>query len=521
VANKSRLTAVVLLLCWLGPLRAPAAVPEIVTILYSNDFHAAVEPMKATWLVDQPMIGGMRAFAGWVEMMRRNNPTTFLFDSGDLFTGQAISYLSRGLAPMEMFKAIHYDAVCHGNHEFDYGIERARDYAAQKPFPVLAANIFYKDGRPFAKPYAVVEKNGIRVAVIGIFGVDAMPSTAAITWETLDVRDPVPILQKLVPELRKHADLVVVLAHQGETGPMQEDAEAHPEVQRNFEADKRTVEAVPGIDVFVGGHAHRGIEVPWVGPKHGSIVVQTYSRGTTLGVLQLTYDRQARKVLAHSGSLLRVMRGVFATPPEVEEVVARWVKEANRLGGETVATATVPLNREYNGESPLGDLIADAMRWKTGAQIALENAGGIRGDIPAGPITRNQVIAAAPFINSLVTMSVTGAQLREVLEQSLTLKVGMMQTAGVIVGYDLQRPEYHRIMTLRLATGVPVNDEDTYTLVTNSFVATGGDHYETLNTIRPQKDLGILVADVLEEYVRTRRTLEAPTGGRMVALTPR
>ena len=214
-------------------------------------------------------------------MMRRNNPNAFLFDSGDLFTGQAISYLSRGRALIDMFKAIHYDAVCYGNHEFDYGIERARDYAAQEPFPVLAANIFYKDGRPFAKPYALVGENGVRVAVIGIFGVDAMPSTAAVTWETLDVRDPVPILQKLVPELRKQADLVVVLAHQGETGPMQDDAEAHPEVQRSFRRRQAHRRGRSGIDVFVGGHAHRGIEVPWVGPKNGSIVVQTYGRGTT------------------------------------------------------------------------------------------------------------------------------------------------------------------------------------------------------------------------------------------------
>src|SRR5512146_2270686 len=253
--RKLRLITIVLLVSAVMPLHAAAAPPVTVTILYSSDFHAAVEPMKATWLVDQPMIGGVRAFAGWVDMVRRSEPNAFLFDSGDLFTGQAISYLSRGRALIEMFKAIHYDAVCYGNHEFDYGIGTARDYATGEPFPVLAANIFYKDGKPFAKPYAILEKNGIRVAVIGIFGVDAMPSTAAITWETLDVRDPIAVLRKLVPELRKQADLVVVLAHQGETGPMQEDAEAHPEVQRDFDADKRTVEAVPGIDVFIGGHA--------------------------------------------------------------------------------------------------------------------------------------------------------------------------------------------------------------------------------------------------------------------------
>ena len=458
--RKLRLITIVLLVCAVMPLHAAAAPPVTVTILYSSDFHAAVEPMKATWLVDQPMIGGVRAFAGWVDMVRRSEPNAFLFDSGDLFTGQAISYLSRGRALIEMFKAINYDAVCYGNHEFDYGIGTARDYATGEPFPVLAANIFYKDGKPFAKPYAILEKNGIRVAVIGIFGVDAMPSTAAITWETLDVRDPIAVLRKLVPELRKQADLVVVLAHQGETGPMQEDAEAHPEVQRDFDADKRTVEAVPGIDVFIGGHAHRGIEVPWVGPKNGSIVVQTYSRGTTLGVLKLTYDQQAHKLLSHTGGLVRVIPGVFPTPPAVEEVVARWVKESNRLGGEVVGTAPVPLNRNYNGESALGDVIADAMRWKAGTQIALENAGGIRGDIAAGPVTRNQVITAVPFINSLVTMNVTGAQLRELLEQSLTLKVGMMQVSGLRITYDPKRPEYHRLVSVQVGDA-PLEDART------------------------------------------------------------
>jgi 5'-nucleotidase/UDP-sugar diphosphatase len=280
------------------------------------------------------------------------------------------------------------------------------------------------------------------------------------------------------------------------------------------------VEAVPGIDVFVGGHAHRGIEVPWVGPKNGSIVVQTYGRGTTVGVLQLTYDQQARKVLAHTGSLLRVMPGVFPTPAAVEQVVSHWVGESNRLGGEVVGTAAAPLNREYNGESALGDVIADAMRWKTGAQLALENAGGIRGDIPAGPITRNQVISAAPFINSLVTMNLTGAQLRELLEQSLTLKVGMMQVSGLRMTYDLSRPEYHRLISVHVRD-TPLEDARSYSVVTNSFLATGGDHYETFLKARPQQDRGMLVADVLEEYVRTKHTLEAPQGGRIVAVTPR
>jgi 2',3'-cyclic-nucleotide 2'-phosphodiesterase (5'-nucleotidase family) len=514
-SRKRFLAALVCLLTVLPALAADNARTLPITILYSNDFHAAVEPMTATWLVDHPEIGGVRNFAGWVDAMRRTQPNTFLFDSGDLFTGQAISFLSRGRALVDMFKAIGYDAVCYGNHEFDYGIDGALMYAKQEPFPVLSANLFYKDGRRFAKPFAIVEKNGIRIAVIGIFGVDAKPSTGPAIWETLDVRDPIPILRDLVPTLRKQADLVVVLAHQGETGPMQSDAEAHPEVQRDFEADKRTVEAVPGIDVFVGGHAHRGIEVPWVGPTNGSIVVQTYGRGTTLGVLHLTYDRTKRKVTSHDGSLVRVTPGVYAPPSAVDAVITRWIDQSQRMGSEVLGTASVGLKREYNSESALGDLIADAMLWKTKAQIAFENAGGIRGDIAPGPLTLDAVISAAPFINSLTTMNLTGAQVRQVLEQSLTLKVGMMQVGGLRARYDLSRPEYHRLVSVEV-NGEQLQDGRSYSVVTNSFLAGGGDHYEMLKEGSDIKNSETLVSDLLVEYVRTKKTLEAPQAGRLI-----
>lgn len=511
----ARTWAIVCLIAALPAFSADKAHTVSVTILYSNDFHAAIAPMKATWLVDQPDIGGAANFAGWVDAMRRLEPNAFLFDSGDLYTGQAISFLTRGQALIDFFKTVGYDAVCYGNHEFDYGIPGALKYSEQEPFPVLSANLFYKkDGRPFAKPYAIIERNGIRIAVIGIFGVDAKPSTGPAIWDTLDVKDPAQVLNELVPKLRQQADLVVVLAHQGETGPMQADAEAHPEVQRDFDADKKLVEAVPGIDVFVGGHAHRGIEVPWVGPKNGTIVVQTYGRGTTLGVLRLTLDRARHKVVAHGGGLVRVTPGVFSPTPQQMAVIRVWDDKADKMAAQIVGTATAPLHRNYDGESPLGDLITDAMLWKAGAQVAFENAGGIRGDLEAGPLTRGELIGAAPFINSLVTMQMTGAQVRDVLEQSLTLKVGMMQAAGVRIKYDLSRPEYHRLLSVEVG-GAPLDDVKTYRVVTNSFVARGGDHYEIFTQASNAKDSGELVSDLLFEYVKAKGTVEAPNGARM------
>lgn len=489
---------------------------KTVTILYTNDFHSAVEPITATWLVDHPKIGGVRDLAAWIAMMRREFPGAFLFDSGDVFEGPAISTLTRGQALIDLFHEMGYDAACLGNHEFDYGIQPAADYIREENYPVLDANLFYKDsGKPFARPYAIVERDGIKIGVIGIFGPTAASATTLSTWDKIDLRDPIPILRKLVPELRKKTDLVVVLVHQGLPGPMQTDAEAHPEVQRTFKADQDMVNAVPGIDVLVGGHAHRGIEVPWVSPKTGGIVVQTYGHGTTLGFLQLKLDTATHKIVSEHGSLLRVADNVFPVPPRVDAVATKWEKKAEALGDASVAFSPAPLVRNYNGESALGDLITDALRWKTGAQIGLENAGGIRDDIPAGVVTRDAIISAVPFFNTAVTGNLSGAQLRRILEQGLTLQAGLIQVSGLVVTADMSKPEYHRLISVTV-NGEPLDDARVYSVVATSFIAGGGDHYPAFIAAPGARDTGILLSDVLEQYAKERHTLAAPAAGRFV-----
>ncbi len=267
--------------------RLPAQAPRDVTILYTNDFHSALDPIGAYWLPGHPRLGGAAALAGYIDSVRAADHTVFLFDAGDMFTGM-VSNLTRGEALMEMMRAMHYDAMAIGNHEFDYGSANFTRQMDRVPFPVLGANIFYKGTRhPYSRPYVILERNGVRVGVIGFIGQDArsVANQAGIT--DLDFVDPVEVLRPIVAELRPQVDLVVVLAHQGQTGPMQTDAEAHPEIQRDFNEDIRVAGAVPGIDVFVGGHAHRGIEVPYVHPRTGTIIVQTYGYGTRLGVLHL------------------------------------------------------------------------------------------------------------------------------------------------------------------------------------------------------------------------------------------
>lgn len=469
-----------------------------VVILYTNDFHSALDPIPAYWLPGSPRLGGAAHVAGYVNRVRRTDSTVFFFDAGDMFTG-LVSNLTSGEALMEMMRAMRYDAFAIGNHEFDYGADNFERQMNRVPYPVLGANIFYKGTKNrYSRPYVILERNGIRVGVIGIIGQDARSVALPSGITNLDFTDPASAIAPIVRELRPQVDLVVVVAHQGKTGPQQTDAENHPELQRDFEEDIRLAGAVPGIDVLVGGHAHRGIEAPYVHPETGTIVVQTYGYGTRLGYLKLRL--RDGKVSSHSGELMKTWTDSIAPDSAVLAVVERYKRETAPRSGDPVVTLSRRLYRKYNAESPLGNVIADAMRAATGAEIGFQNAGGIRADLPEGPITTGHVLDVLPFVNTTDTYRLSGAQVREVIEQSLTLERGMMQLSGMRVEYDLARPIGSRAIRIWV-NGRPLVATRSYTVATSSFIGQGGDLYSTFTRAAHVSE-GAPISDVFTDYLR-------------------
>ena len=493
-----RLLVLIALPALAGQARAQA--PRDVTILYTNDFHSALDPIGAYWLPRNPRLGGAAALAGYVDRIRATDSTVFLFDSGDMFTGM-VSNLTDGEALMELMRTMRYDAMAIGNHEFDYGAANFTRQMNRVPFPVLGANIFYKGtSHPYSRPWVILVRNGIRLGVIGFIGEDArsVANQAGIT--ELDFADPVTVLAPIVAELRPQVDLIVVLAHQGQTGPQQTDAEAHPDVQRDFDEDIRVAGAVPGIDVFVGGHAHRGIETPYVDPRTGTIIVQTYGYGTRLGVLRLQLD--GGKVVAHQGELLKVWSDSIPGDTAVARVVAHYQAAIASRAGAPLFTLARRVYRSYNAESPLGNAVADAMREEMGAEIGLQNAGGIRADLPEGPLTSGNVVDVLPFLNTVDAYRMTGAQLREIIEQSLTLARGMMQVSGMEVEYDLSRPEGERARRITVA-GAPLDPARSYVVATASFLGAGGDLYQTFTRTEKLRT-GRTITTVFEDWLRRK-----------------
>jgi 2',3'-cyclic-nucleotide 2'-phosphodiesterase (5'-nucleotidase family) len=482
-----------------------------VTLLFTNDVESAYNPIDAFWLGNQDRIGGIAEMTTLIETLRATEPNVFLFDSGDIFTG-ALAKLTEGRLAFELMITMGYDAMAIGNHEFEYGHEILAWQKNRAPFPVLAANIFYKDtDHPFAQAHTVIERNGVRIGVIGIMGQDAVSAIIPSFIAPLDVRDPVPAVQRSVNELRNDVDLVVLLTHQGKTAPMQTDAESDPRLQRDIDADIALAGAVDGVDVLFAGHADAGTPSPVVHPRTGTLIMQTYGQATHLGYLQLTLDESGKQIVHYDGKLIPVDPDVYQADPRVLAKLTIY-RAAHPELQEAVGQLEAPLIRRYIEESGVGNLFADAIAAASGADIAFVHGGSLRKDLPGGVVRRVDILDTYPFVDDVIVKRLSGAQIRRLLEQSLTLERGLLQVAGLELRYDLDRPMGQRIVALT-RNDQPLADSEQLLVAAPSFLAEGGDLYTAFAEAAPLRSVGQTSAIVMQ-YFKNRTVVPMPIGGR-------
>ena len=508
-----RLTALLVLV----PLAACDARPQagddvVITLLFTNDMESAYEPVPAWWRDDMENIGGIAELTTLIRNLRRDEPNVFLFDSGDIFTG-ALSRLTDGALMFEYMITMGYDAMAIGNHEFDYGEAIFEWQKNRAPFPVLGANINHNGtNHPFAQKHTIIERNGIRIGVIGILGQDAaMTAIAPDHNDEIDVTDPVPAVQASIDELREDVDLVVLLTHQGHTAPMQTDAEADPRLDRDIDKDIALADAVSGADVLFGGHADAGTWEAVVSPKNGTLIMQTWGQATYLGYLQLTLDTQTRNISGYDSRLIPVDSDNLNPDPVIARKNAAYRAEHPEIT-EVVGRTESRLNRRYFDEADLGNLLADIAVDATGADIGLIHPGTIRKDIPKGDVEIADILDTNPFVDPIVVMEVSGAQLQAIMEQSFTLLRGLMQVSGLEVVYDTSKPERQRLVSLQ-HDGQEVQSDDMFEIAVPAIIAGGGDHYDEFlatRLLRESEPLGELTI----AYFKQKGVIALPESGR-------
>ena len=482
-------------LAWVREARFP-----LYTFLSTNDFHGQLETGK---LVSGNPVGGAAYDMTYIEQYRALNPLgTSLYDAGDLMQGTPISNLLQGASTIDVFNHMGYQVATVGNHEFDWGLTTLQDRMAQADFPFVVANIFNEgtDTRPsWAKPTAMFTVKGQQVGVIGVTSQYTPGIVMAGNTAGLEFRAPAPIVSQLASQLRAAgADLVVVLAHM-------------PDVYGGVVSQEMATLGVPGVDLIISGHSHSG----YTGKVGDVPIIQAYSSGTAIGVSDLRYDRLERDVASSSLKVVTTYNkdkagNDIGEDPGIAALVAAYKAEIAPIVDAVKATTLGPITKTANasGESPMGDLIADAQAWKGGTQLAFMNPGGVRADIAYSSyphdVTYGDFLTVQPFDNKLVTMKLTGSQIYDLLEQQFVVN-RILLVSGLRYTYDKTLPAGSRVTSLTLSDGTPIAQDATlYSLTCNEYIATGGDGFSVFLSGTDVTRIGVSDLDALIEYVQSK-----------------
>jgi 2',3'-cyclic-nucleotide 2'-phosphodiesterase (5'-nucleotidase family) len=477
-----------------------------ITILHVNDTHGHIVPYSEKSVSKNVLVSGAAYLAHMVQEERSKNPEgTLLLSAGDMFQGTPVSNLFKGMPVIEVMNYLEFDAMAIGNHEFDWGMDAFRNLLASSRFPFLSANIKDKSGKylPGVKPFIIVSKKNVKIAVIGVTTPEVMYSTKPGNIEGFRVYRPENILPELIRTVKEEgAHIIIVLSHLG------------------LDADRELAQRVPGIHVIVGGHSHTAIKKPVI--IGDTIILQAGHYGLYLGVFEFSVDTGTGKIVDYKKS--RVLKKVLAgTDTPYDEIAAGIVNtyhdQIKEKFAEVVGEASVDLKRRYQRESNIGNLICDTMREETNADIAFFNSGGIRMDIPKGKITLEQVFTLLPFDNSLVTMNLTGAQILEILEYNARMEQGFLQASGIRVRYDVSEPVASRVKEVYIGEK-SLAKEKTYTVTTIDFLAAGGDAFTTFKEGHNVL-YGTNLRDVFVSYLKKHSPVAPRIEGRIMVNTGR
>lgn len=484
-----------------------------ITLLFTNDFESAYEPVEAYWRDDIERIGGIAYLASLIEDVRAREPHVFLFDAGDIFTG-TLAKRTQGELSFELMLSMAYDAMTIGNHEFEYGWEVLARQKDRVPFPVLGANLSYQDnGAPFAQRYAIIERHGVRLGVIGVMGLDAATALIPTNIAGVAVRDPVEVVRELVTKLRADVDVIVVLTHQGQTAPMQTNDEADPSVYRGNAENVALAAAVPGIDVIFAGHTDAGTRAAIREPTNGTLIMQTFGQGQHLGELRLSVNPGQGDVELLGSSLLTVNADRLDPHPEIVKKLRHYESQHTEIF-EAVVRLDRVASRQYYVESTLGNLTADALRVLTGAEIGLMPSGALRRDLPAGTVRSVDLHDMFPFTDRMATLELRGDVLQAVLEQGVSLERGLLQVSGVGLQVDFEKPVGRRLQSIRVGRQA-LDPSRVYRVATVEILAQGGDEYQAFLDAESLRYSDERFIDAFEGYLREQKSVRVPAVGRI------
>jgi 5'-nucleotidase/UDP-sugar diphosphatase len=411
-----------------------------------------------------------------------------------------------------------------GNHEFDNPRSVLAQQMKEAHFPFLSANIKTKDGKYLGKPYLIKKYKGFKVAIFGLTSKETATIGDPEFVKNLVFADEVETAKKLLPILRKKADIVIALVHMGIYSD-------------DSTGSRRLAKCVPGIDLIIDGHSHTNLSAPlYVGKTP---IVQAWQWGMTVGKAVLTIQNKKiiglkwESVPINLKSVEKKADGTkefhfIGTEYKEDETLLKLLKpyadKVDEVLAEVVGKSEglFPNQQSRLQETALGDLVCDSMLWRTKnlcVDFAINNGGGIRTSLAEGPVSKRNIYEILPFDNSVVTLSLKGSDLIKLFEYIATIPQGNGAFPQVSEGVQFTINYTTGKCENILVHGQPIDPEKTYRIATNSYMAGGGDGYKIFANATDRFDTSAFQRDVLIDYlIQTGGTVKPVIQGRITVV---
>lgn len=472
-----------------------------VTLLHVNDVYQFGP-------VDFGARGGLARLSTLRKRVVAESPNTLFLLAGDTLGPSVESTFHKGKQMIDAWNALGLDFAVLGNHEFDFGPDVMRQRMKESRFTWLGANVMdKKTGHTFGDtpPFVIRDVGGVKVGIFGML----LNKTKYSSKPGPDVifTDTCARARELVPQMRRQgAQVIIGLTHL-------------------FVAEDKVLARCAPIDLILGGHEH----VMMHAVSNGTPIVKMSSEARELGVVTLHVGTQSHKLKSMDFDVLPVAPEVPEDPAfaaAMHEYDALMAELSQPVGRTSVALDAIEESNR-NHETNLASFVADAYRKATGAEIALINGGSIRSDsvLRPGPLTRRDVLAIHPFPGSVVSIEVTGAELRQALESGVSRSAEesgpgrFPQVSGIQYAFDVCRPVGDRVVRVSV-NGEPLDPKRTYVLATNSYMAEGGDGYTMFKgaKYRVPVQKAKSTQDVLRDAFASAESIAPVTDGRIERL---
>ena len=526
------------------------AAPVDVRILAINDFHGYLRPSAGGIRIADPAdkakkivvpAGGSETMATVVQQLRAQHPNTIFVAAGDLIGASPfLSAMFHDEPTIESLSMMGLAIASVGNHEFDEGKDELlrmqnggchpvdhclgpHPFAGAKFHYLAASTVDKSTGKTVFPAYEIREFEGIPIAFIGL----TLKGTATIVSPPgiagLEFRDEAETVNALVPELKaRGVEAIVVLIHEGgyPTGDYNECPSISGAIVNIVKKFDRAV------DVVISGHTHQ----PYVCEIDGRLVTSGDKYGTIVTAIDLKLDRTTRDIISAKADNVIVRTGAYARDPEQTALLESYDKLAAPLANRRAGAVTEALSHAPNhaGESKLGDLIADAQLAATqaeangGAVIAFTNPGGIRTGIGGkedGTVSYGDLFASQPFRNQLVTLTLTGMQIKNVLEQQWrdpALPRILQVSNSFSYTWDAAKPYGDHVLAASMAlNGKPIDPTTNYRVTVNNYLSVGGDGFSLLKEGTAPL-VGVYDIDALYGYFRSNSPISPATAARII-----